>query len=272
MAHKRKNFPPRIKAAIFARDRATCCFTGKSVWIFDYGTSPLWDTDWPDHKIPSARGGSNELDNGVCASSWANSKKSDNTRDTAYLFCEGKPTDNYLHAVGSISPELQRQLKRLSGIVDSDWHLGRAAKDVLIAVENTAWPEGEKRTPTYWCKSALKHVKRWRKTSVNMQSLEMRGVLLTPLDEDQRILLRLRNSNSLADVQELVRDLVPWRRANWRAYDKVTKALSRNTRLKAGALDKALAEARRDPYVSRRFYRWLSTIAKPLRATGLVLE
>lgn len=272
MAHKRNNFSDKTKAAIFARDRATCCFTGKSVWVLDYGASPLWDTDWPDHMKPSARGGSNDLDNGVCASSWANSKKSDNTRDATYLFCEGKPTDNYLHAVGNISPELVRQLTRLGGIVESDWYLSRAAKDVLIAVEQTAWPEGAKRTPTYWCNSALKYVRKWQKEAANKPSLEKRSVLLTPLDEDQRILLRLRKADSLADIQQLVRELVPWRKANWRAYDSVTRALSGQSRLKKGALDKALAAARKDPKVSRRFYRWLNSNAKPLAATGLVLE
>lgn len=291
MGQKRKEFPERLKAEIFARDRATCCFTGKSLWIFDYGASPLWDSDWVDHIQPSSRGGSGDAANGVCASSWANSKKSNNSRDSAYFFREGRPTENFLFAVGVVSPAVQTQLERLSGIVASDWYLARAGKDVLLAVQEAAWPSGKKRTPDYWCGSAEKYLRKWRRRSEHDAPLEHRKVLLQPLDEDQRMFLRLRECATLADIRGIKRELVPWYRANWRAYDKVLTCLAdlREKEDKDGGksgvlypvrrtrhadrnrqLTAALRTAASDPYVSRRLLRWLRGMSGQVKTTRLV--
>lgn len=266
MAHVRKEFPDSIKAQIFARDRATCAFTGKSVWAFDYGASPLWETDWPDHIRPSSRGGSNEIENGVCASSFANSKKASNTRDASYWFWHGKPTEYYLHAVGSVPESIAAQIRRLSGLKESDWYLNRAAKDVLLAVEQTAWPSGKTRTPDYWCDSAIKRVKTWKSKAAGIESLEDRKVLLMPLDQDQRILLQLRDCNNLSDIREIKRLLVPHRRANWRIYEGLLKALSGNPKVK---IPDVLQSAEADKDVSPRFLDWIKSTANTLESVGI---
>ena len=40
MRAKRAEFTDRQKADIFVRDRALCCYTGKSLWLLDYGGGP----------------------------------------------------------------------------------------------------------------------------------------------------------------------------------------------------------------------------------------
>ena len=266
MAHTRKEFSESVKAEIFARDRATCAFTGKSVWIFDYGASPLWETDWPDHIRPSSRKGSNKIENGVCASSAANSKKSSNTRDSSYWFWHGKPTEHYLHAVGSVQIGITAQLARLSGLHESDWYLNRAAKNILLAVEQAAWPEGTTRTPDYWCAAAIKQVKAWKVKAASIPSLEARKVLLMPLDPDQVILLKLRDSKTLADVRKVKRDLIPYRKANGLAYEQLMEALSGKQKHQ---ISDVLKSAASDEFVTPRFLHWLQETAKTLKLIGL---
>ncbi len=55
----------------------------------------LWDIDWVDHVIPSSRGGKAELSNGICDSSFFNSKKRNNSVGNVYLFDEGRPTSAF---------------------------------------------------------------------------------------------------------------------------------------------------------------------------------
>ena len=94
MAHKRIEFTEAQKALIYARDRATCAFSGLSLWLLDIGIRPNWDMDWVDHILPSASGGNASLDNGICASSTFNAKKRDNTSDNVFFVHHGAITEN----------------------------------------------------------------------------------------------------------------------------------------------------------------------------------
>jgi len=57
MAHIRTEFSDRQKAEIFARDRATCCFSGANLWLLDAPLRPGFQMGWVDHIRPSSRGG-----------------------------------------------------------------------------------------------------------------------------------------------------------------------------------------------------------------------
>ena len=37
----------KLRAAVFARDKGICAFSGLSLWLLDYGTSPIGQGDWP---------------------------------------------------------------------------------------------------------------------------------------------------------------------------------------------------------------------------------
>jgi 5-methylcytosine-specific restriction endonuclease McrA len=56
-----------LRAAVFARDKAICSFSGLSVWYLDHGTAPFSHADWVDHVKPKSRGGKDTLENLVCA-------------------------------------------------------------------------------------------------------------------------------------------------------------------------------------------------------------
>lgn len=55
MPSKRAEFPERVKAEIFARDRALCSYTGQNLWRLDHGASPGSEV-WIDHIHPASRG------------------------------------------------------------------------------------------------------------------------------------------------------------------------------------------------------------------------
>jgi hypothetical protein len=124
--HKRTDFSDKQKSLIYERDRAICAFSGKSLWILDYGVNPLWDMDWADHIKPSKRGGESSLKNGICSGAFFNSKKRDNSWDNIYFFKDGKPTSHYYFVHGEISENLGKILIRNKSIHFSDWYLNRA--------------------------------------------------------------------------------------------------------------------------------------------------
>src|SRR5207302_7983136 len=102
------NFTDRQKAELFVRDHATCAYTGKSLWLLDYGADPYFEVDWADHRRPVARGGTSTLANGVCASWGANFAKSDSLKRHACMFRFGRATPAYLRDHGSVPLRMQR--------------------------------------------------------------------------------------------------------------------------------------------------------------------
>ena len=69
------NFTDGEKAVLFALGKAMCAYTGRNLWILDYGADPNYQPDWADHVVPVSKGGASTLDNGVCACVEANSDK-----------------------------------------------------------------------------------------------------------------------------------------------------------------------------------------------------
>lgn len=78
MASANNGFTDKQKAAIFVRDRATCCFSGANLWLLDAPLRVGWQSDWVDHRKPKSRGGMADIENGVCASHTFNMKKRNN--------------------------------------------------------------------------------------------------------------------------------------------------------------------------------------------------
>lgn len=61
----RTNFSDKVKAEIYARDRAICAFTGMNLWLLDEGAGGFYNMCCIDHVIPATRGGTSTVDNGV---------------------------------------------------------------------------------------------------------------------------------------------------------------------------------------------------------------
>jgi hypothetical protein len=94
----RTDFTDAQRAEIFCLDRATCSFSGRSLWILDYGLDPTYAIDWADHVKPSSRGGRSAVDNGAAAGWLHNYLRGDSHR-RLYLFRRGRPTSEavYFH-------------------------------------------------------------------------------------------------------------------------------------------------------------------------------
>lgn len=183
MSKTRIDFTDAQRAAIYARDRATCCFSGANLWLLDSPLRPGYERDWADHVRPSARGGSSDESNGVCASHTFNGKKRHNSADTAYLFERGLPTWRYFDIFGHLTPVQTARLDRLSRLTPKDWYLNRAVGQVLLGFDYRCRLERYKKQPQrddrYWFRAAYRKVME-HQTFDTGPSLEDRGIVAEP--------------------------------------------------------------------------------------------
>ena len=231
--HKRTDFSDKQKAAIYERDRAICAFSGKSLWILDYGVSPLWDMDWADHIKPSKRGGKSSVENGICSGAFFNSKKRDNSWDNVYFFKDGKPTSNYYFVHGEIPADLAKILIRNKSMHYSDWYLNRAfARFLIIMVKNRRKSRGKMdvRDEEYYAKASLKMLREWRKiiNREKVENLEDRGLVPTPVNYDQNELLSLRHTDTVNEIIEKAALLFPMYEASCDAINALSEITNKD--------------------------------------------
>lgn len=223
------NFNDAARARIFARDHAICSFSGKSLWILDWGASYLWEMDWADHIKPVSRGGGSTADNGVSASYSMNVKKGNNSRDKMYFFRDGHATADFYRIVGRVPAETAHALLRQ--FKESDWYFNRGLAHVLIAVENIAldFEADRTRKASMWAKAAVKMLSRWRHLSggAGYADLRLRGLIPKSPTLDQRRLMDLRDSDSPVDVVRAIHDLVPYYRDSFGAIDELGRVRTR---------------------------------------------
>jgi hypothetical protein len=231
--HKRTDFSDKQKSLIYERDRAICAFSGKSLWILDYGINPLWDMDWADHIKPSIRGGKSSLENGICAGAFFNSKKRDNSWDNIYFFKDGKPTSHYYFVHGEISENLGKILVRNKTIHFSDWYLNRAfARFMLIIRHNRRKNKGktDARGEEYYAKASLKMLDEWRKITERekVEKLEDRGLVPTPANSDQHELLSLRDIHTVEEIIDKAESLYPMYDASCDAINRLSEITTKD--------------------------------------------
>jgi hypothetical protein len=214
MATKRKEFTDRQKAEIFVLDRATCCMSGKSLWLLDYGAAPSF-RDWVDHINPSAKGGAAEIENGACMSWYHNHFKRDNQNmENHLLFFRGHPTQNFFLLNERIPEATAANLRRFENLHWSDWFFNRAVSHVLIAagqgsdkrVDGNAFSRGS----DYWASAAVKALAIWRKGASDIQPMAKRGLVVKPREEDRALLLSMMESTSSHQVKAVITALTPF--------------------------------------------------------------
>ena len=120
----KNNFSEAQRAEIYARDRALCGYSGKSLWLPDYGAAP-YSIDWIDHRSPVARGGTPTLENGVCASWLYNWVKREHKR-AVLLFHSGYPTLDFYTFHQTLPESIGEHLQRFACLHPSDWYFNRA--------------------------------------------------------------------------------------------------------------------------------------------------
>jgi hypothetical protein len=222
----RKEFTSKQKAQIYKRDRATCVFSGKSLWSLDYGACPLAEWDWADHIKPAARDGKSEIENGICTSYTFNVKKRANGADKFHLLdpdLEGAPSQDFYYYFGGISLELKDQLIRLSHIETADWYFNRAVSLLMMACEKAYYKPGHKRKPGYYRNSALNKFKEFRSHGGSRESLEKRSLILHPECEDIQLLLSMIAEQKLSEFDQKLRRLKVIYTENAKAMDAFWK-------------------------------------------------
>ncbi len=211
---KRTEFTDIIKAEIFVRDRATCCFSGKSLWILDYGASPTYEIDWVDHIKPASKGGKSTLENGLCVSYLFNFKKQANAHDNIVFFEDGFPTYEFYEYFEEIPSEIANNLNRFSKLEPSDWYFNRGLFRIMCGVGRIVFSKDDDKNPykrdyKYYAKSALKMFSKWDKL-IAKNTLKQRGIINSPLRKEQRILFNCATCNNEAEIIKNMRLLAPY--------------------------------------------------------------
>jgi hypothetical protein len=216
----RKDFTPAQRAEIYVRDRATCCFSGANLWLLDSHLRPGYETDWADHVKPSARGGSSDQSNGVCASHTFNAKKRHNTADNAYLFERGLPTWRYFSIFGPLSIEQANRLNRLANLAIPDWYFNRAVALVLLGFDyrcrSDLYQEYPRRDDKYWFRAAYRKLTEHQHSN-QTPTLEERQLVIRPT-EIQSYWLAIRDISSERDLVRGIEPLFEIYKANFTAW------------------------------------------------------
>lgn len=225
---KRKEFTDKQKAEIFARDKAMCAFSGKSLWILDYDLCPTYDIDWVDHIKPAMKGGDNSVENGVCASSFFNAKKKDNSHDNTYFFFAGTPTRYFYEFYEFIPEHTAEHIQKFQNLHWTDWYFNRALWMFMLALEyrfNPYLSNGKKqiRDDEYYIKACFKRITEWKKLVErnNVANLTERGIFDPQTASNSQIpLFSLSEVASVDDVFKLLDELFPLYKDNCMAFEE----------------------------------------------------
>jgi hypothetical protein len=232
-----------LRAAVFARDKGICSFSGLSVWYLDHGTAPFAHPEWVDHIKPKSRFGKDTQDNLVCASHFYNRKKLNNGSDCQYLFRAGKPTDVFFQTHGELSVQQARLLAAHAALEPHDWYFNRAIYNVMVAIGDELGKVNAVRTRDYWLTSARKRMVAWKKmTGGNPNSFAKRGLVRYPRAIDVHLML------SLAEAPEgrwlkIYRGLLALTRANDLVFSRFLNANNKQRRLEVIARAEARGQA-----------------------------
>lgn len=209
MARNRTDFTDAQRAEIYRLDRATCSFTGRNLWILDYGIDPCYEIDWADHIIPASKGGPSEIENGAAAC-WSHNFARSNASECKYLFRRGKPTSEHQAIDSSVSSVIQPQLLKFSNLFPSDWYLNRGLWHLWLAClmeHQVRLGKYRSRRKEYYASASAKALAKWRRSANHegAPSLEVRGLIPNPLEADQELFLSARsltNQTALIDLVE----------------------------------------------------------------------
>ncbi len=226
MGTARKNFSDAVRAAAYVRDLATCCYSGKTLWIADFGADPHFAIDWAEHDEPAARGGSGDLDNALTAAWNYNWMRGDSAKRPPVLFYNGRPTEEGFCLLGSVPDAVFAHLRRMASLRPSDWFFNRALWHVWLG---TLWllnqEDGykESRDTAYRAHVALGMLAKWRRAAAREGTShpEARGLVPRTPSPDQELLWAVHEQTDVTGLEEVMRKLLPHMRANRRLLDRL---------------------------------------------------
>ena len=209
----RTDFSDEQRAEIFVLDRATCSYSGRSLWIADYGIDPNYAIDWADHLIPSSRGGKSTVENGATAS-WLYNYLRGSNRQRLLLFNRGFPTSDHTVHIGVIDRAIAGRLRKFRRLHISDWFLNRAMWHIWIgmALEHER-RQGYKRSRdySYYARAGFNSLTKWRRLVErdSVASLEQRRLCPRAPEPDQSHMLEIRLATSELSLRRMMKELFP---------------------------------------------------------------
>lgn len=232
----RLEFTDKQKAFIYERDKWICAFSWKILWIPHYWASCLWDTDWVDHIKPAMRWWDNSIENWICASSFFNSKKRDNSNDNKFLFKNWEITKYFYIAQWFYTDELFNYLKDFKNIHYSDWYFNRALQNIMISLEHKYNPYDlkwhlMKRDLDFWLKASYKRLNEWKKITTKNEIINFKERLYKnniDLWNDQKIMLDIINIKWIDDIKYIVDSLFPYYQNSINYFSELDKINKNN--------------------------------------------
>lgn len=224
----RTNFTNDQRAEIFVLDRATCSYSGRNLWIADYGIDPSYAIDWADHLHPSSRGGPSTVENGAAASWLVNYLRGD-SQQRLLLFHRGLPTADHRFHTGCIDQTVVANLIKFRRLHASDWFLNRAMWHIWIALVFQYQREAGlklSRDYQYYAGAAIKALNKWRRLAErnSITSLEKRHLIARDPEHDQLTLLQAREATTPSDITKLMKELYPIYKASVGLLDSLSQA------------------------------------------------
>lgn len=207
------NFTDRQKAELFVRDRATCAYTGRNLWLLHHGCDPYFQVDWADHLVPVSKGGLSTLQNGVCASWASNFEKGSRTETRSCLFVGGAPTRAFRRSGRRLPATVERQFRTFARLHSSDWYFNRALFRLWLGVAFLAdSPCTRARDDAYYAKASFTILQRWKRLATidRVPPLEQRGLAPKRSTPEQRLMLATREARSARDIRDLMDKLLPY--------------------------------------------------------------
>jgi hypothetical protein len=229
----------RREAEGFVRDRALCPYTGKNLWLFDYGAAPeLGERTADDATFAGERAAApDDADQAI-------------PPRRIYVFDEGFWRRDAFWIFDGAREPIVEHMRRFAALRISDWYVNRAIADIRraatesnpIALDDFWSPEGAR---GQLCRAALARLAQWRALAQAEEpgSLERRGLLPREMGPDHAILLECLRAETVEDLVAAAFLLSPYVAASFRAVADL-RGLSGET-----ALRSHLARVSADPYV-----------------------
>ncbi|MFO1308916.1 MAG: hypothetical protein U1F64_10805 [Burkholderiales bacterium] len=224
MGTKRANFTDAQKAQIYVRDRALCSYSGKSLWLLDYGAAPAL-TDHVDHVVPASKGGDAGLENGVLCTFLHNYVRRDR-HPPVRLFNYGLPTLDAFWIFDRIPAQILHHIDRFAVLRPSDWYFNRAIAQLRWASAQTDAPKRKDgrhfaRGVEYYCRAAVRQLRKWRELASAEKGgdLASRGLLPEHPRPDHQMVLLMQTAATEKEVESISRELAPYHEASFAAVE-----------------------------------------------------
>jgi hypothetical protein len=175
-------------------------------------------------------------------------QKRNNGADTAYLFKNGLPTEQFFWTHGELSADQAEIIRRHACLTDADWYFNRALSSVFIALQLEWSGTDAVRNVDYWLKAAWKRLIMWHRMVDETKAREFvsRDLVRFPDAEDIGLMLDFAQADE-PSLRDLYRRLF----RHYKANADVLHAFAASD--SAGGRRRAIDRAKGNKYTTQPF-------------------